>query len=76
MYVLIYIIYYIYYIYIYINFPIFSPIIFQENTHNFFDKSIYLRLAFESHCFHGNAYSGVKLILDAHYSVFDKMQNS
>ena len=35
MYVLIYIIYYIYYIYIYINFPIFSPIIFQENTHNF-----------------------------------------
>ena len=25
----------------------------QESDHNFFDKSIYLRLAFESHCFHG-----------------------
>ena len=27
----------------------------QENSHNFFDKFIYLRLGFESHYFHGYA---------------------
>ena len=27
----------------------------QENNHNFSDKSIYLRLAFEIHCFHDQA---------------------
>ena len=27
----------------------------QENNHTFLDKSIYLRLTFESHCFHRHA---------------------
>ena len=26
----------------------------QENNHNFFDKSIYLQVVFESLCFHGH----------------------
>ena len=32
------------------------------NNHNFFDKFIYLRLAFESHCFHGHAWSDIKCL--------------
>ena len=32
----------------------------QENNQSFFDKSIYLRLAFKSHCFHGHTWNDIK----------------
>ena len=37
--------------------------VYQEKNHNFFlDKSIYLRLAFESHCFYGHTLSDMLLL--------------
>ena len=34
----------------------------QENNPNFLYKSIYLRLAFESHFFHGQAWNYIKYL--------------